>query len=159
MSILTMFKKKVHKKEEIKETQAEVWKPLSYCEKYSVSNLGRVRNNETNSYLAIDHSGVRPRIKINQKNKLLCNLVAETFIDNPNNYCGVININGDVNDNRVENLRWCVQRHVHCKGKVTPNLNEDSLKKEFIWNNVKIVKRLAKKYKINTEQVLKIVNK
>ena len=38
--------------------------------------------------------------------QLIHRMVAETWIDNPNNYKEVHHINGDKTDNRVENLAW-----------------------------------------------------
>lgn len=38
--------------------------------------------------------------------KYIHRLVAEAWLDNPNNYPYITHINGDVRDNRVENLRW-----------------------------------------------------
>ena len=47
-------------------------------------------------------------------------LVANTWIDNPNNYKEVNHINGDKDDNRVENLEWTTRsenlRHAYRTG-------------------------------------------
>ena len=45
------------------------------------------------------------------KTRTIHRLVAETFIDNPNNYNVINHINCDKTNNNVNNLEWCTQQH------------------------------------------------
>ena len=101
----------------------EIWKNVVGYEKlYEVSNLGKVKRLESS---IIRNDGVIVNIKSkiikltnseysqlslskNGKNKThyVSNLVANAFIDNPDNCKYVHNINEDITDNRVDNLFW-----------------------------------------------------
>lgn len=82
---------------------------------YSVSDEGRVRNDDNGRlltvlrngdgvcYVGMMHSGV-------QRRRSLGLLVAERFVEKPfpdrNDFDGIIHLNGDQTDNRPENLMW-----------------------------------------------------
>ncbi len=97
----------------------EIWKDIKNYEGfYQVSNLGRVKslhfnkekilryNTKANEYISIilcKHSK-HFSTRIHQ-------LVAKTFIKNPNNYLEINHINGNKADNNINNLEWCSRMH------------------------------------------------
>lgn len=103
----------------------EIWKDVKEYEGlYKVSNLGNIKalkkiqvfpnggivireekllkpNKVKNGYLNVRlYNG-------EQKGYGIHRLVARAFIPNPNNLSQINHINGNKNDNRVENLEWC----------------------------------------------------
>lgn len=106
--------------------QNEVWKVVEKYNGYiEVSNLGNVRSIIKTSkgnrvkelakdlgtrkdyyYVRIHNTrlGINTRVRIHR-------LVAEAFIDNPNNLPYVNHKNENKLDNRVENLEWCTSKY------------------------------------------------
>jgi len=87
----------------------EVWKQIVGYDGYSVSNMGRVRGPRKVLTGFISNCGYRV-ISLSKNSKVtkksVHRLVAEAFIENPDNKCEVDHINMVKTDNRVENLRW-----------------------------------------------------
>lgn len=96
----------------------EVWKPVNvegFSEIYEVSNFGNIRNIKTQKILKtltagcgyqdviLCDKGKRKQIKVHR-------VVALTFIENPENKPEVNHINGNKEDNRVENLEFCTHQ-------------------------------------------------
>lgn len=95
----------------------EVWKRIDGTEFYEVSNYGRVRSNNylghgTTKVLALakDQKGyLRVRIYFG-KQRITCKvhrLVARAFIPNPSCLPQVNHVDGNKENNHVENLEWC----------------------------------------------------
>ena len=104
----------------------EVWRDVKDFVGYQVSNMGRVRSidrivavgkhTRRVDGIILKLSDDKDGYKIasfkkgcggKSYRKRVHRLVAEAFIDNPNNYDCIDHINGVRDDNRVENLRWC----------------------------------------------------
>lgn len=97
----------------------EIWKNILGYENYQVSNLGRIKSLNYNKtkhskilkpdirkdYLSITlyKNGIRNRFQVHR-------LVAINFLPNINNFPCVNHIDGNKQNNRVDNLEWCTYK-------------------------------------------------
>jgi len=93
----------------------EIWKTIKYAENYEISDQGNIRIKKNNRLLKINYerlketnSRARPGLTSNGKLKqyYLHRIVAEHFLDNPNNLPEVNHKDGDFYNNKLENLEW-----------------------------------------------------
>ena len=110
----------------------ELWKEWPRDPRIMVSNKGNVVSYKRGSCypLKVRHSnsGYQTVGAVHESPQYVHRMVAETWVGNPNHYEEVNHINGDKDDNRVENLEWVTHsrniRHAHRtglnKGRGTP---------------------------------------
>ena len=94
----------------------EIWKIMKEHKNYEVSNCGKVKNKKTGRILKTTKNNKgyeRFIVYINKKPSIfyMHRVVANNFIDNPNNYEQINHKNEDKLDNRVENLEWCNNKY------------------------------------------------
>ena len=101
----------------------EEWKDIKgYEGRYQVSNLGRVKSlnyNRTNreKILSLNKHNKNGYYSVQLSKSNVCKrflvhrLVAESFIDNPNNYKEVNHKDENKSNNCVSNLEWCDRKY------------------------------------------------
>lgn len=95
---------KIEEKTLQKTEENEIWKPMDSG--YFISNFGKIKNPSDKIKDNFGITGGYYEIKINKKHLKIHRLVAEYFIENPENKPFVNHKNSNKFDNRVENLEW-----------------------------------------------------
>ncbi len=166
----------------------EIWKPIKdYEGLYEISNFGNVkilaRNYTRYNYLTKRYNIIKVKEKITQgtinggyrricltknkveKNKRIHKLVAEAFIPNPNNYSYVNHIDGNKQNNYIDNLEWCTlyQNNTHAyktglrkSTDITPILQYD-LEGNFI-REYKSINEASKETNLDIRHISRNIN-
>lgn len=166
----------------------EIWKPIKdYEGLYEISNFGNVkilaRNYTRYNYLTKRYNIIKVKEKITQgtinggyrricltknkveKNKHIHKLVAEAFIPNPNNYSYVNHIDGNKQNNYIDNLEWCTlyQNNTHAyktglrkSTDITPILQYD-LEGNFI-REYKSINEASKEANLDIRHISRNIN-
>jgi hypothetical protein len=116
----------------------EVWKPIltdDIQERYAVSNLGRIIDLKQNKCLNINDNGAGYKIValMGPKSKLrvryVHRLVAQAFIENPDNLPQVGHKDHTRSNNVVDNLYWTTQKQNTADGIAAGRINANRPKK------------------------------
>ena len=111
------------------DTLTEVWKAIKGYEDYEVSNYGNIRSNKTYNrketlYMKVRDNGygyltVCLWKQNKRKNFYVHRLVAEAFLNNPNNLPEVNHIDFNRHNNTVTNLEWVTRKenNIHSIGR------------------------------------------
>lgn len=133
----------------------EEWKTLliskdEHTTEIEVSNKGSIRYKETGKHIN-NHTHkrdgyvrnvirLRPHVKTNKLNH---RLVAEAWLDNPENKEQVNHINGIKDDNRVENLEWCTAKE-NMKHALKNNLVDTKLEYKLKYKDAEEIRQRIK---------------
>ena len=111
------------------------WIELKENDKYEINECGIVRNKKTKRPLkywktTIGYYTVCLFRNGNQKTYYIHRLIANNFIKNPNNYNEVNHIDGNKQNNSINNLEWCTHKHnmqeAHDNGLVKETYGKDN---------------------------------
>lgn len=125
----------------------EVWKVIPSFPDYEASTLGKVRNKKTLKILTFHINGGYLISHLYQEQKRypvkLHRVIAETFLDNPENKEFVNHKNSVRTDNRLENLEWnTVQENNDHKVQNNPNNKKKYLRP--VWQCDKVTRQRIK---------------
>ena len=98
------------------------------------------------------------KVKVNKVSRLVHRLVAETYLENPNDLPQVNHIDGNKNNNNVSNLEWCDstynnQHFLHKQGVMYHIYKDEKLFEET--NNLNL---FSKKHNISKSSLYRHVN-
>lgn len=127
----------------------EIYTKIKGFENYAISNFGNVLNIKTQKFLKSSKDGngyLFVKLCKNEKRimRKIHRLIAEHFIDNPNNYPCVDHIDRDRTNNSISNLRW-----------TTSQINSRNMSKK---NNCSSIYKGVCFYKKNNNWCSRIVN-
>lgn len=115
----------------------EEFRTIKNYEDYQISNLGQVLNIKKNRFLKQStHSNGYSVVSLLNSvsgNRLLIRvhrLVAEAFIPNPLNKLYVDHVDGNRQNNKVDNLRWAFNFE-NCQNRILPSNNKSGFKGVF----------------------------
>lgn len=90
---------------------AEFWISIRSYPQYVISSFGRIKNMKTNRILEYGKISGYDSVTLSnggtQKTFLVHRLVAQHFLKNPDNKPWIDHINGNKDNNHINNLRWC----------------------------------------------------
>lgn len=121
----------------------EIWKTLDYIPNYLISNIGNVMNIKTRKILKHQIKKGYHRLELTsidgRRSLYVHRLVAEAFILNPENKPQVNHINGNKDDNSIENLEWCTN-YENAHHAITNGLWENVFKASANTNEARKIK-------------------
>ena len=169
---------------------AEIWKDIiGYEGIYQISNLGRVKRlagkclAKAGKYRTVSESILTCFPNKTRYNYLYVNLnnngikqfrvhrlVAIHFIPNPNNLPQVNHIDGDKNNNSINNLEWCTRsensQHAYDTGLKKPYTGiKDHGNNKFadewyeLFNQGMSLRKIGRQYNVDHHTVLRTINK
>lgn len=112
----------------------EIWKDIKdYEGLYQVSNLGRVKS-KRKILKAINSEYLKVGLSKNgvQKTLTIHRLVAQAFIDNPNDYNFVNHKDENKHNNNLNNLEWCNNLYNVNYGKRNEKISKSQSKYKII---------------------------
>lgn len=160
---------------DLEDLKNEIWKDIDGFENlYQISNYGRLKSlGSNNNSTAINKDIIRKTFP-NSKNYLSCliyknsvkkqarlhRLVAQAFIPNPHNKPQVNHIDGNKQNNRIDNLEWCTnsenQLHAYKNGLEKPRfqrkVNQYDLENNYI-QTFEYIREAEKKLKIDASSI------
>ena len=124
----------------------EIWRDIEgFKGYYQVSNFGKIKSlfryvRVKNGFRSVPEKILKPKIdkdgylrvvlQTDRKSKYLLvhRIVADAFIENPNNFPHINHKNENKSDNRVENLEWCSEQYNCNYGNRNKKLSESKYK-------------------------------